>query len=346
MTSVDLAALWLTFSENECRGYSPLYEKITKAVAHSAEVLEFLKISPSDKLHPNLLLAAVHERVLRGLEPELFDIYYNKSTKDVGEAFVSCVMNAMDDLAPILDTRFVQTNEIGRVSSLVPALASLQLQEEATLVDVGTSAGLTLTRDSCFIDYGAYGTYGPQDSPVQISCDVLYGAPPLVRAPISRQIGFDRNPIDTRNPDDYRWMQACVWPDTGRTERTNAALDQASRLDVQFVKGDAIADLSNLLKQIDGPLVVTTTWALVYAPMDTWELFGQHLAEASHKRPVYWISAEAEGVVVSLPRVSMPAVEGPPGTVIGSVTYENGSVSSSRVLAHAHSHGKWLWWYD
>jgi len=220
------------------------------------------------------------------------------------------------------------------------------LQEEATLVDVGTSAGLTLTRDSCFIDYGAYGTYGPQDSPVRIGCDVLYGEPPLVRAPIKKQIGFDRNPIDTRNPDDYRWMQACVWPDTGRTERTNAALDSASQLDVQFVKGDAIADLPNLLKQIDGPLVVTTTWALVYAPMNTWELFGQHLAEASRQRPVYWISAEAEGVVVSLPHVPMPPVEGPPGTVIGSVTYENGSVSSARVLAHAHSHGKWLWWYD
>ena len=346
MTSVDLAALWLTFSENECRGYSPLYEKITRAVANSGEVLEFLKISPSDKLHPNLLLAAVHDRVLRGLEPELFDIYYNNSTQDVGEAFVSCVMNSMEDLAPILATRLVQTNEIGRVSSLVPALSSLQLQEEATLVDVGTSAGLTLTRDRCFIDYGAYGTYGPQDSPVRIGCDVLYGEPPLLRAPIKKQIGFDRNPIDTRNPDDYRWMQACVWPDTGRTERTNAALDSASQLDVQFVKGDAIADLPNLLKQIDGPLVVTTTWALVYAPMNTWELFGQHLAEASRQRPVYWISAEAEGVVVSLPHVPMPSVEGPPGTVIGSVTYENGSVSSARVLAHAHSHGKWLWWYD
>ena len=346
MTSVDLSALWLTFSENECRGYSPLYEKITKAVAHSAEVLEFLKISPSDKLHPNLLLAAVHDRVLRGLEPELFDIYYNNATSDVGNAFIACVLNSMDQLAPILETRFVQTNEIGRVSALVPALASLQIQEEVTLVDVGTSAGLTLTRDSCFIDYGSFGTYGSKASSVQIRCDVLHGKPPLARAPIKKQIGFDRNPIDTRNPDDYRWMQACVWPDTGRTERTNAALDQASHLDVQFVKGDAIADLPSLLKQIVGPVVVTTTWALVYAPVDKWELFGQHLADASRQRPVYWVSAEAEGVVAPLPRIEMPTVDGPPGTVIGSVVYKDGMVQSAKVLAHAHSHGKWLWWYD
>ena len=346
MTSVDLAARWLTFSENECRGYSSLYEKITRAVANSAEVLEFLKVSPSDKLHPNLLLAAVHERVLRGLEPELFDIYYNNATQDVGEAFIACVLNSTDELAPVLQTRFVQTNEIGRVSGLVPALAALKLEHEATLVDVGTSAGLTLTRDSCCIDYGVYGTYGPQDSPVRIGCEVLHGEPPLVRAPIKQQIGFDRNPIDTKNPDDYRWMQACVWPDTGRTERTNAALDQTSQLDVQFVKGDALADLPSLLEQLVGPLVITTTWVLVYAPKDQWELFGQHLADASRERPVYWISAEAEGVVTPLPHVELPPVEGPPGTVIGSVVYEDGKMQDANVLAHAHSHGKWLWWYD
>lgn len=346
MTKDELSQSWKTFSENECRNYSPLYERITWAVSEASDVLEFLLTSPPDKLHPNLLLAAVHDRVLQGLEPELFDIYYGKSGADVGQAFIDCVQRSRNDLWPLLINRFVQTNEIGRVSFLVPALASLQLEEEATLVDIGTSAGLTLARDHCFVDYGSFGTFGSSDSAVHISCSLLQGSPPLSRTPIKKQIGFDRNPIDTRNADDYRWMQACVWPDTGRTERTNAALDLASSLDFQFVKGDAIADVPALLESIEGPLVITTSWALVYLPTEKWEVFGQILAAASGTRPVYWISAEAQGVVTALPFVTPPDVEGPPGTVLGLVAYENGVQTQARVLAHVHSHGKWIWWYD
>lgn len=345
-TREELSQSWKTFSENECRGYSPLYERITKAVSENPDVLDFLLSSPLDKLHPNLLLAAVHDRVLQGLEPELFDIYYNNLSADVGANFVECVLRSQDEIAPILATRFVQTNEIGRVSFLAPALASLQLDHDVTLIDVGTSAGLTLARDLCFVDYGDSRTYGPVDSTVRIDCSLLHGVPPLSRAPIARQIGFDRNPIDTRNVDDYRWMQACVWPDTGRTERTNAALELARTLDTQFVSGDAISDLPALLESIDGPLVITTSWALVYLPADQWSVFGEILAKASQRRPVSWISAEAHGVVAVLPPVPLPEVEGPPGTVLGAVEYRNGVQTDARVLAHVHSHGKWMWWYD
>jgi len=93
----ELSQSWKTFSENECRGYSPLYERITKAVSENPDVLDFLLSSPLDKLHPNLLLAAVHDRVLQGLEPELFDIYYNKLSADVGAKFVDCVLRSQDE---------------------------------------------------------------------------------------------------------------------------------------------------------------------------------------------------------------------------------------------------------
>ena len=346
MNRTERSTLWSYFSEKECRGYSPLYEQITLAVSKNEEVLDFLINTPSDGAHPNLLLAAVHDRVLQGLEPELYEVYYRNGTTDVGDAFVKCVLRSQKELAPILTTRYVQTNEIGRVASLVPALASLQLTENATLVDVGCSAGLTLTRDNCFADYGAHGTYGPVDAEVRIQCDVLHGNPPLAQTRIADQIGFDRNPIDVRNPDDYRWMQACVWPDTGRTERTTAALNLAADANTKFVKGDAITDLPALLSSIAGPLVITTTWALVYLPREMWTVFSQNLAEASRSRPVYWISAEAAGVAVDLPSKELPDVEGPPGTVLGSITYENGKLSDAKVLAHVHSHGKWMWWYD
>ncbi|MEY4634169.1 MAG: hypothetical protein RLZ18_1541 [Actinomycetota bacterium] len=342
----ELSAVWKRFSETECRGYSPLYERITQAVAHSEEILSLLLPLPSHVYQPNLLLATVHDRVLNGLEMRLSEIYAGRSNEDVGEAFVECVVRTWHELVPVLRSRFVQTNEIGRVAFLAPALASLNLQSPITLLDVGTSAGLTLTREKCRINYGDFGVLGPSDSPVQVECTVLNGNPPIKDSSFDRHIGLDRNPIDVHDSDDFRWMLACVWPDTGRMERAQAALHLAKKSHLELIKGDAIADLPTVLESIEGPLVVTTTWALVYLPIDQWAEFGQLLATASANRPVYWISAEAPSVVGLLPQIDAPQVEGASASVLGSVRFEGGDVVDARVLAHVHSHGKWMWWYD
>jgi len=342
----ELATVWRKFSETECKGYSPLYERITLAVAHSDEVLRLILPLPSHVYQPNLLLAAVHDRVLAGLEQELGEIYAGRSFDDVGDAFVECVLRAWDELLPVLTSRFVQTNEIGRVAFLTPALASLNLEGPITLLDVGTSAGLTLARDKCRINFGDYGAVGPSDSPVEVQCSVLNGNPPIQNVSIGRLVGLDRNPIDLNNPDDFRWMLACVWPDTGRLERAQAALHLAKNSHFELIKGDAIADLPALLQSIEGPIVVTTTWALVYLPFDQWKEFPQLLANASKSRPVYWISAEAPGVVDLLPPIDPPQVEGASASVLGLVVFKGGETTDIQTLAHVHSHGKWMWWYD
>jgi hypothetical protein len=342
----ELATVWRRFSETECKGYSPLYERITLAVASSDEVLRLILPLPSHVYQPNLLLAAVHDRVLNGLEQGLDEIYAGRSSDDVGDAFIECVLRAWDELLPVLSSRFVQTNEIGRVAFLTPALASLDFEESVTLLDVGTSAGLTMARDKCRIDFGDVGVVGPFDSPVVVQCSVLNGNPPIQNVSIDRLVGLDRNPIDLNNPDDFRWMLACVWPDTGRLERAQAALHLAKNSHFELIKGDAIADLPALLESIEGPLVVTTTWALVYLPFDQWKEFAQLLANASKSRPVYWISAEAPGVVDVLPHIDPPQVEGASASVLGLVVFKGGKTIDRRTLAHVHSHGKWMWWYD
>jgi hypothetical protein len=70
------------------------------------------------------------------------------------------------------------------------------------------------------------------------------------------------------------------------------------------------------------------------------------LMAASQERDIYWISAEAPGVVSHLPEVSPPQVEGPLPSVVGLVNFKNGEIADTEVLAHAHSHGLWIWWYD
>ena len=71
-----------------------------------------------------------------------------------------------------------------------------------------------------------------------------------------------------------------------------------------------------------------------------------NLMAASQQRDIYWISAEAPGVVSHLPEVLPPKIDGPLPSVVGLVTFTKGEVAEARVLAHAHSHGSWIWWYD
>ena len=288
----------------------------------------------------------MHERVLLGLEPELSVLYADNQVRGVGVVFVEAVLKARDRLQPILSTRFTQTNEIGRVAIIAPALAAISNRDNFTLIDVGTSAGLTLRLDDCFIDYGSHGSLGPRDSKVRVKSDVLSGNPPRQIMPIGRRIGIDRNILNPANEDDARWLLACVWPDTGRLDRTRAAIELAASRPSELIEGDALESLSEVLSSVHGPVVVTTTWVVAYMDIEYRARLSADLMAASQQRDIYWISAEAPGVVSHLPEVLPPEIDGPVPSVVGLVTFTTGEIAESRVLAHAHSHGSWIWWYD
>jgi hypothetical protein len=346
MDTVRLAAQWDRFGEHECRGYSPLYERISAAVADADRLLDRLASLPDHAQQPNMLLAAVHDLVLRGGAPVLADCYERRAVDDVGRVFVDLAMEAWGELVPVLEARRTQTNEIGRVAVLAPAFAAVATGDRPTVVDIGTSAGLTLTIDRCLLDYGPKGRLGPPDSPVTVTCEVLHGDPPIRATPVSRRIGLDRRPLDPTDPDDARWLLACTWPDTGRLGRTRAALALAAADPSELRTGDAVTDLPGLLEEIDGPVLVTTTWTMAYLTPDRRREFSEVLAAASRHRRLCWISAEAPGVIDTLPRIEPPDVEGSAASVLGAVHYADGGVQRAQVLAHMHPHGRWLWWHD
>lgn len=346
MQNGDLATNWRDFAEDNCKGYSPLYESFTRACADSAEVMDFVRSLPIHAHQPNLLLAAIHERVLLGLEPELSTFYSGEKTGDAGHLFVKAVLESRDYLKPILASRFTQTNEIGRVAAIAPVLSSLPANDDFTLIDIGTSAGLTLQLEDCFINYGSLGSIGPVDSKVKVETEVLSGNPPLKNVSISKRIGIDRNVLDPSNANDARWLLACVWPDTGRLDRTRAALELAETRPSKLIEGDALESLSGILSSVSGPVIVTTTWVVAYMDLAYRARLTDALLAASQYRDIYWVSMEAPGIVDQLPYVEPPHMEGTSASVVGLLTFAKGEITDVRVLAHAHSHGSWIWWYD
>ena len=338
-----LAQLWTWFADTQCRGYSPLYEAVTRAVAGDEELLGIVRAAPPAAHLPPALLAAVHYQLLDGFAHPLADVYAGRSDADPVPLFRDVCRRRRAEIDALLATRHIQTNDCGRSAVIGPGLTWLaaRLGEPLALVDVGASAGLNLLCDRYRLDYGDRGATGPADSPVVVRCHVEGAAPIAPWLPrIVARVGVDREPVDLTRPEDVRWLLACVWPDTGRLERTAAAIDLARKDPPTVVAGDGNEATPGVLAALPGGAlpVVVTTWAFAYLSVEERHAFVAMLAERSHAGPLAWLSAEGAGTVEELG----PAGPSDPD-VLGVVVFEGGTLRA-HVLGTVHSHGHWLEW--
>ena len=345
----DLGSLWTWFADRSCRGYSPLYDRICRAVAADRDLLARVREAPPDGHTPTVLLGAVHYLLLADRDAELAAVYDGRSDADVAPLFRAYCHEHWPEVRELLRTRRTQTNECGRSAFIGPALTWLSARASApiALVDVGTSAGLNLRCDRYRLDYGTHGATGPADSDVVIRCEVRRGAPPIAaRLPdLAARVGVDRSPVDLTDEADARWLLACVWPDTGRLDRTRCAIAIARQNPVRVVNGDALAAVPAVLDQLPpgATACVLTTAAFAYVSPDERARFVELLERASSSRPVAWISAEEPGVVELL---DVPDAVGDAGScVLGAVQFDTSSVRST-LLGVVHGHGQWIDWRD
>jgi len=347
-TTDDFAHMWAWFATH-CHDTSPLYERISLAVAGDSELLEYLRTVPPSAQLPPALLAAVRYLVLEGADTALAAIYAGAADEDPGPLFLDFWRAHRDAVDHILATRHIQTNDCGRSALIAPGLTwgASRFDRPLALVDVGASAGLNLRCDSYRIDYGSFGTTGPDDSPVRIECEVVGGRPPIAALlpPIASRIGIDRSPVDLGDPDDVRWLLACVWPDSGRLERTAASIQLAQPDPPQVVAADANDALPGILAGLpEGALAtLVTTWAFAYLGTDERQAFIGHLAAASHGRDVAWLSAESPGTVELLGAEVANHPDRAGSDVLGAVLFHNG-VPEARLLGFAQGHGGWIDW--
>lgn len=341
----DLAALWRWFAGEAATGHCPLYEEIARSVADDRDLLA-LQYSARPQAHlPLMLLASAHYLLLGGVDHPLGDVYAGRSMEAAAPLFKDLCLQHSADLLEVLNARRVQTNEVGRSALLGPALTWAADEEPLQIVDVGCSAGLNLLCDQFLLNYGSYGTTGPADSPVRVDCRVRAGAPPItpLLPSIAGRVGIDLEPPDLNDPDDARWLLACVWPGTGRFQRTARAIELARANPPPVIRGPALERLPQVLEGLgDGRIVIVNSWSFSYFSIDERRAYVELLSDIGHHRPIVWVSMESKGVV-DLPTEAIAASSDERDVVIGC-TFDHATSPRSELLAFVQSHGSTLDW--
>jgi hypothetical protein len=317
---------------------SPLYARVCELIAESPELLALATRSPEET--PNILLAAIHDELLRDPDHALAAYYPTVGGEGSGpglaEALMSFCAERAERLEATLATRRTQTNETARCSGLLPAFAAVGDGRPLALIEIGASAGLNLRWDHYAYDYGER-TAGDPSSPLSIACELRGpGTPSLDPPPVSSRAGIDLSPVDPSDPADARWLRACLWPDQpARHARLAAAIAVAREHPVELHRGDALALLPGVIAEApaDALACVFHTAVLAYFTSEQIEAL-RALLEAV-ERDVAWVAGEAPSLLDDGPR------DGAPAHFALSVGRPGALVQRGR-MGH---HGGWLEWF-
>lgn len=338
------------FGETEARGSSQLYAALALAAADDDEVTSLLLVAAPRQQRPNLLFAAVQALLLDGMHHELTTYYPNfvehpANPEGAYPAFKDFCLSKREELEAIVSTHATQTNEVRRCTTLLVGLDRIRRKldgADAALIEVGASAGLLLNPDRYAYRYGGGALIGNQESPVLLECE-LRGSqtqlPDLQCPAIAQRIGIDLQPLDARDPQDARWLEACVWPEHHeRRALLEAALEVARRHPVELIAGDALEVLPGVLDALEDDVtpVVMHSATLAYFTPEERQRFEAILREAALHRPLFWLSNEAPSAV---PALGLEPDRAWVAMALGVCTVHEGECE---VLARAHPHGRWL----
>lgn len=361
----ELARLFRSLAHTDFAGYSPIYEKLALAVAQDHDVLTFVLDSAAPTARrgrlPVLFFAATHDVILSQPTSPIAAIYRGDMNADPVAPFFQLIANDRNAIAERMRTHSVQTNEVGRSAAIAAAVARCTANDSRPvgLIEIGPSAGLNLAFDSFRIEYtrGADVTCstGPADSPVRLSCelrgdlDVPLLGPDLA---IAARVGIDAAPIDITDPEQSRWLQACLWPGVpDRPERLAAAIKLVGATPPPIRRGDAITELAGAMAAVPEGIVpiVIATWALAYIPTEGREQILRDVDDLGARRDLAFITLEEprftpwSPVVEDLPEGA--SVNDGTSTILAMRRW-SGGICESRILAFVHPHGRWMHWSD
>lgn len=335
-----LQEIFQRFADQFCHGYSPLYERLSHGVARDREMLELAGHAQRGQPAPNILLGAVHYLLLEDPSHPLARYFPSvggtrEPDEEAWTLFREFCESRRDDMLPLMASKRVQTNEVRRCTTLLPALhvAHTQVDPERPmfLVEVGASAGLNLLIDKWAYAYSRGARIGT--STLTLECEERgpHDLPlPAASPRIGGRLGIDIHPVDITDESQTRWLQALIWPELlDRFTRLRAALDIARQDPPPVVAGDALDTLTEHVATVPEDCVPVVFHSYVACQMgrEGRTRLAKQLADST-RRIAY---------------VSMEQGKEDPWPVIRAGVVGNGVADAPRV-GYCHFHGEWIHW--
>ncbi len=313
-------------------GSSPTYRRWAEQVATDRDIVAWLDALPRAKRQPNLVFAAARWHGVPAPGP--YDGLREALLSDDGTI-----------IATILSRR-TQTNEVGRLATLMPVLDQISREAERplALIEAGTSAGLCLYPDR--FDYCWTGGSDPSaphrlqgSGGPELTCGVR-GAPRLPTAypVIGHRSGIDLNPLDVADEDAMAWLATLVWPgESVRLAQLRAAIEIARADPPQIAAGDLVDLLPEQIERASayGHVVVFHSAVIAYLDPARQQEFRALMTELVSTGACRWVSNEDKRV---LPEV----VATGPGVPRDYPTFVLGL--DGVALAWTHGHGSSMTW--
>jgi hypothetical protein len=296
-----------------------------------------------------VILAALHDLALAGHAPALAAAYAAGDGPAAAAAAIDTLLTMTSEVVATAARRPLRTGETGRHTVLYPAIAEAAHRAGAQaigLIDVSSSAGLNLNVDRAGLTYSNGQSLGDPSSPVQQEASIVgkQRVPQRAIPKVVRRIAVGPEPVDVTDPDQARWLRACLPPDQPeQAAKLDAELTLAASNPPLLLAGDAIEMLPGALAQVPaGALpVVTTTWALSRFPLESRLRFLQRLDAAATDRPVAWVSVEGVGVAPAIPTFGDRPASG--HSIIGLAQFGHQSLQVEAV-GRCWSRGRLLAW--
>lgn len=269
-------------------GDSPCFEEWALGVAGDEQVLAWLATLPALKRQPNLVFAAArwHGAPAPGPYAGLRQVLTEH------EPAVRATVMA----------RATQTNEVGRLATLVPVLA--MVDGPLALVEVGASAGLCLHPDRYDYAWPPAGELRGSGGPLLTTRATGPLPVPPAHPEVAWRGGVDLHPLDVTDEDDVAWLHNLVWPEQDeRRERLRAAVDVARREPPVLRTGDLFDHVEGLVDEASrhGTPVVFHSAVVAYLDEPARERFHDLMSGLVASGRCRWISNEGRRV---LPRVT------------------------------------------
>lgn len=338
----ELKKWFKRFAENECKEVSPLYYDLSTKISADEDLISIASHCRYRQPMPNLFLASVHYLLLQGKANELANYYPsitpNYSKELPFDLFKEFCLAHKNEIIELEQSKLVQTNSLNRSAYIMPILSNLFSGVKVNVIDIGTSAGLTLNFDKYEYHYNNKHFFG--QSPLKIRSTIKEGEIPFFEQPvtINKKIGIDQNPLDLRNQENADWLKALIWADlTERMQKIEQAIKIAKQEKIQFEKTSKLEKFADIIRsqKKEIPLVIYHTHVLYQFSPEARKEFWDLLDLIGQERDFMYLATEWHTIFQKDYGIKSVLVE---------LTEYKAGQKTSRLVAETNGHANWIKW--